>query len=267
MAIQIANKEQQLANLEKIIKQNEIAGMKALTEVKKYEDEIGKALTKIRDGKLYPQHTFEQYCLQNLGYKRAYAYRLCRAFETKVQLLEDSKKSTNSEIVDNLPVSQTNEIAKVPESQRIKVLKDAKKKGKITAKSIKETASKIDVIEKDKTGYPIPTPAMAIWNRREEVKSKLRPLQELRQWAEDMQGSDDPLFAEITFSNLKLDIEAVIMTLNSAVPYGVCPLCQGQAPQTCTFCKGRGMVSKFLYTGVAVPEEMKQMREKIAQMA
>jgi hypothetical protein len=162
---------------------------------------------------------------------------------------------------------QARALADVPKDKRPEVLKEAEKSGKLTARSITEAAEKTkdrDVIPKDKTGYPI-TPAMAIWNRRDEVRDKLRPLQELRQWAEDMQGSNDPLFAEITFSSLKLDIEAVITTLKGAVPHAVCPACQGQAPQTCTFCKSRGMVSKFRYHGVAVPEEMKAMRAKISK--
>jgi hypothetical protein len=162
---------------------------------------------------------------------------------------------------------QARALADVPKDKRPEVLKEAEKSGKLTARSITEAAEKTkdrDVIPKDKEGYPIPTPAMAIWNRRDEVKDKLRSLYELRQWATDMQGTTDILFVEVTFTTLKLDIEAVIRTLKGAVPYAVCTLCQGQAPQTCTFCKGRGMISKFRYNSFT-PQEMKSMRAKLAK--
>jgi hypothetical protein len=262
MAIQIASKEKQLAYLEKEFKRLKGIDDQFEKDKKIRWTQMAEILCKIQDGQLYrpKYHTFEQYCLQELNIGRSYTHRLKRGYEA-VKMLP------NSEIVNISTESQARELAKVPETKRVQVLGDAKKKGRLTAKSIKEAASKLDAIEKDKTGYPIPTPAMAIWNRRDEVRDKLRPLQELRQWAEDMQGSDDPLFAEITFSTFKLDIEAVITTLKGAVPHAVCPVCQGQAPKTCAFCKGRGMVSKFLYHGIAVPEEMKAMREKLAASA
>lgn len=249
------DKTKRLANLEKDIE-------KSKNEAEKHWYEIGRALCKIRDDKLHKQQTFEQYCLQRWGFKRARAYQLCRGFETVKQLRDSSNMST---IVDK--EAHARELAAVPEADRPKVLEDAKKNGKVTAKSIKTAARKvrtIDVIEKDKTDYPIPELAMPVWNRRDEVKDKLRSLYELRQWATDMQGNEDPLYAEVVFSALKLDIESVIQRINGAVPYAVCPACQGQTPKTCTFCKGRAMVSKFLYHGVAVPEEMKAIRKAVA---
>lgn len=266
--IEVASKEKQLSNLEREFEKHKTASEQAEENVKIHWIEMGKILCKIRDGKLHPQKRFEQYCLQRWGYKRSNAFKLCRSFETHKQL-EDSKKSTNSEIVDSLPkdgkmsVSQADELTKVEPAKRARVLKAAKKKGKLTAKSIKETAKEIKEGPKDKTGFPIPEPAMETWNRRNEVKPKLDWLYDLRQWAEDMQGSDDPLFAEIVFSGLKLDIEKVIMMLKGAVPHAVCTTCQGMAPKTCVTCKGRGMLSEYVYEhSPAIPEEMKAMREK-----
>lgn len=253
MIEQEKDKTKILANLEREIE-------RAKTVAEKNWFEIGKALCKIRDQKLHKQRTFEQYALQRWGFKRSRANSLCHTYE----LLKDSNKSSALDISS----AAGEALANVPPEKRDEVLEEAGKNGKPTKKTVRAAAKKTkekSEIPKDREGYPIPTPSMAIWDRRDELKEKLAFLSELKQWADDMQGNSDPLYAEVVFSGLKLDIEKVIRTLKLAVPYVVCSACQGQAPDTCTMCKGRGMISKYRYHGIpATPDDMKEMRQKLA---
>lgn len=264
------DKKKQLANLEKDFDKHKVEADRSEKNTQAHWYEMGCILSKIRDKKLYPQRTFEQYCLQRWDIKRARAYQFCKAYDVVKKL------PPVSTIVDNNNVepegvtteSQARELGSVPESDRPEVLEEAKKNGRVTAKSIKTAARRVKTkheIPKDREGLPIPTPAMAVWLRRDEVKEKLTFLGELKQWADDMQGTGDPLYAEVSFSGLLLDIEKVISILKTAVPYVVCSACQGQAPNTCTMCKGRGMISRFRYHGIpATPDSMKEIRQKVS---
>jgi hypothetical protein len=229
--------------------------------------EFGKALLEIRDSKLYrPRYsTFEQYCQGRWRFGRRYVNQVIRSSQAVLQLEDTQNLGT---MVPKIQTErQARALADVPKDKRPEVLKEAEKSGKLTARSITEAAEKIkppEIIETDKEGYPIPESAMEIWNTRDELKEELQFLSRLRIWATDMQGTKDLLFAEVNFSGLKLDIEAVIRTLKGAVPYAVCSACQGQAPKTCTFCKGRGMISKFRYDSFT-PHEMKAIRAKLAK--
>lgn len=259
--IQIASKEKQLKNLEDIIQHS-----KSRAETHWFE--VGKALCKIRDGELHPQRTFEQYCLQRWGFKRSHANSLCRSFEA----LKDREMSgVPPTLTGTVPTSELSArageaLASVPEEQREAVLEDAKKSGSVTGKSIKKAAAKKapkTERPKDKNGYPIPERAIAIWNRRNELNDKLRPLYELKQWAIDMQGTDDIFFRHrgFNFGKLALETEALIFHLKQTTPEVVCTKCHGVDP-ACDFCYGRGMISTALAHGTT-PIEMKEMRDKL----
>jgi hypothetical protein len=264
--IEIANKEKQLRVLE-----DEIAHCKSVAEDCRAKAEaawmtMGKDLCKIRDGELYPQHTFEQYCLQRWDIKRAHAYRLMNTYLA----LKDRKMSpmgdTDSESVPTSELSGQagRALAHVPEDKREEVLSKAVKSGKVTGKSVRQAAAQTfrpDVIEKDRIGRDIPTPAMTVWNRRKELNPKLRPLYELKQWAQDMQGTDDILLSAIDFGSVVRQLGQLILTIQQGIPDVVCTKCQGQAPKTCTFCKGRGMVP-ISKARAYTPVEMKEIIEK-----
>jgi hypothetical protein len=229
-------------------------------------------LDKVRKGKYYKAKykTFTQYCQNDLGYSRSYVHRLGKAVKVNQQLaLENVAHFENGQQISE---RQARELAVVPEEERAEVLEDVKKKGKPTAKKIRDAVKKHTAkpeVPKDKEGYPIPDMALPIWARRDEVKDKLAMLYELRQWSDDMQGTRDLLYgAEISFSTLSLQIEAVIQTIKGAVPHAVCTKCHGEDPG-CDFCKGRGMISKYRYHAMpATPVEIKKMREtRIAQSA
>lgn len=75
----------------------------------------------------------------------------------------------------------------------------------------------------------------------------------------------DVMYAEVNGDLLMCDFNNLIHHLNLAIPYAVCPVCQGhkeaQVNAHCRMCFGRGMVSKLRWDRT-VPEEIKQIRKK-----
>jgi hypothetical protein len=99
---------------------------------------VGQALAEIRDSKLYRADygTFEQYCSQKWGWKKAHAYRLIEAAETVKKSPIGDKIQTES---------QAREVAKVPEEKRAQVIDIASSKAEsedrpLTARDIAEAA-------------------------------------------------------------------------------------------------------------------------------
>jgi hypothetical protein len=247
---------------------------------------IGKNLEIISKNKLYKvkYRTFEQCCLQEFGFKRGYANYLRRTVKalenfqnghqkdfgdqnvgqnvSSTDTLEDRKKSS----VAGQSAQVGRALAVVPKEKQAEVLAKAKKSGKLTGKSIREAAAKVfkpdDVMEKDKIGRDIPEAAMAVWRRKNELKPQIVPLRELHQWAEDNKGTEDLLLRMIDFGKLVRDIEQVLFDINQAIPDVVCTQCQGQAETTCTFCKGRGMIS--MDKAKLTPHKMKTIINKTA---
>lgn len=99
--------------------------------------EVGFALEKVRDGKLYREEfsTFEAYCQKKWGFTRQYAGRLIDAAEVSKGLPEKCKLSLQNP-------THLNELSKAPEAHRnsiaMTVIDEAKKTGKKpTAKLVK----------------------------------------------------------------------------------------------------------------------------------
>ena len=107
--------------------------------------DVGNALREIRDSKLYREKwtTFEGYVEDRYDMKRAHAYRLIEAVETKDKV---EKMSPIGDKITN--EAQLRELAKVPEEaiQAVldKVVEDSQETGEpITAKGIKQAAESI----------------------------------------------------------------------------------------------------------------------------
>ncbi len=110
---------------------------------------VGRALTKIRDGRLYRQShkSFDEYCRARWGYEKSRAYQLIAAAEVVGEL---SGKSENSlQIVDVQNEGQVRELAKAPKGKRSAVMEAAEKsaqaagKKRPTAKDIKAEVQKV----------------------------------------------------------------------------------------------------------------------------
>lgn len=226
----------------------------------------GKALAEIRDTNLYRGSkfkTFEEYCEKRWGWKRAHVYRLIEA----AQVTEEIKTLSPviGERIEN--ESQARAIAVVPASQRVSVLESAVKSGDVTASGIHAAAEAIlskppsPTIDLDRTGHPIPAKALEYWKRREEPEDVLFHISKARAAVKDLQDSKDPMWVEVNSNSVYADLCNAYSNFKLAVPHAVCPVCQGQAPDTCTLCGGRGMISKFRYD-TAVPLELKAVRDK-----
>jgi predicted regulator of amino acid metabolism with ACT domain len=112
----------------------------------------------------------------------------------------------------------------------------------------------------DEMGYPVPKPALEYWNRANEPKELLKQISKLKTAIEEIQARKDLLYAELSLGSFLIELSNLYHSLKQAVPYVVCTACQGQLPDTCTLCKGRGVISEFLWKH-AIPIEIRKMRE------
>jgi hypothetical protein len=121
--------------------------------------EIGVALKKIRDEKLYREkwNTFEAYCEDKFEFKKSQAYRLIEASEVVTKI----KASPFGDELEIKTETQARELAKVPEEdwqEVIDVVADSQAKtGKpATAKTFKEAAEKVAEKREEKPIIPKP---------------------------------------------------------------------------------------------------------------
>ncbi len=104
--------------------------------------EVGNALSEIRNGLLYrvDYDTFEDYCVDRWGMKRAYADRLIKSAEVANNLTPMGAKSENNH---NPPISerQVRPLTKLEPDEQKEVWKEAVEtapNGKVTAKHVEE---------------------------------------------------------------------------------------------------------------------------------
>jgi hypothetical protein len=126
----------------------------------------------------------------------------------------------------------------------------------------KPAAAENDV-EKDATGYPMAPAAKKFWDRRHEVDVFIEALRAVRHWVTQALEHDDRLVSAEIRNTFLIDIGNVITQLECALPYAVCPYCQGKLPDKCQFCAQRGIVSKFRLK--AAPAEVMKVREKMCK--
>lgn len=117
-----------------------------------------------------------------------------------------------------------------------------------------------DVI-KDATGYPVPNGALEFWERADEVEEILSAISKARSAVRNIGADKDRMYVETNINGVMADLNKAYTAMQTSVPHAVCPTCQGQAPKTCTLCRGRGVISKFKFN-TCVPEEIKAIRAK-----
>ncbi|MHB1036056.1 MAG: hypothetical protein ACYC35_16765 [Pirellulales bacterium] len=101
--------------------------------------EVGQALAKIRDGRLYRQKftTFEQYCQERWGYKRTYVHYLTEAAKT-VETISVHNCEQEQPILPTTE-SQARELGRLPEVQRAEAWQQAvERHGQPTAAQVRE---------------------------------------------------------------------------------------------------------------------------------
>ena len=113
----------------------------------------------------------------------------------------------------------------------------------------------------DATGWPVPTQLIPLWNRSSEVQEMLTVLSRVKGALRSAQENRDLLFAEVCFSSALSQLDQAWTDIKTAKPFAVCPTCQGQLPDKCTLCRGRGLISEHRWN-MCVPREDKEFRFK-----
>ncbi|HEY9171472.1 MAG TPA: ParB N-terminal domain-containing protein [Verrucomicrobiae bacterium] len=114
----------------------------------------------------------------------------------------------------------------------------------------------------DATGWPIPTQLIPLWQRADEVQEMLTTLSRVKGALRTAQETKDKLFAEVLFSSALSHLDQAWSDLKTAKPFAVCPTCQGQIPEQCRMCQGRGLISEFRWN-TCVTREDKEFRFKV----
>jgi hypothetical protein len=207
--------------------------------------------------------TFEEFSREELGLTPQYVRTLLKAAPVLAQHPEIKS------------VSAAAQVAKVPEPERQEVITEALNTGtgSVTAEAVKKalppppkrpaTPPAPPKPEKgpiDGTGLEVPVESRALWNRRQDALNLINSISDVRSFLKRCQDSKDPLFVEVDYTDDLANLNQVYVDLKRAIPYAVCPTCQGKQPATCTTCKGRGFVSQF-YWDNCVPQEVKDLRK------
>lgn len=238
---------------------------------------FAKNVCEIRDRRLYRREykTFDAYCEHRWGWTRQWINQQIRSAETVKQLGTMVSKVTNER--------QARALADVMPEKRAEVLEHAAEKAEpITARSIKESARAVLAPQKpktngkreaptvlDSTGYPIPEDRLRFWHRGDSVRKLLSNIAEVRGVVRRvMDGKEsnkpDPLFQECSIGDIMSNLDNAYGDLKRAVPFAVCPYCQGGDADNCLCCKGRGFVSEFFWKN-CVAEELKEIRRKVSK--
>lgn len=223
--------------------------------------EVGIALREIRDRKLFLEEcgSFQEFCEKNWNVTRQRAYQLIDSADVVASL----PPSVSTMVVTERAARALQD---VPEAQRAEVVERAAETGHVNGASITQAARSMQsdaVAVFDKTGMEIPadSPAMKTWNSIPEVQEMLTNLSRTKTRIERAMESKEPMFAEVNFSNAIADLQSSYQLLKVALPYAICPTCQGRALSDCSTCRCRGMVSEF-YWKYKVPDKTKEIREK-----
>ena len=244
--------------------------------------EVGLALSEIRERRLYRLdfNNFEDYCQTRWGWTRQNANRLIEA-SVVIQSLPKNLET----LVSNLDAAK--QIAKLPEADRAGVVKSIVASGKVVTSAevkkhlppppVRPVADRVDSTDSpsvaaplpppppsqvlDGTNWPIPTQLIPLWQRADEVQELLTILSRVKGVLRSAQDKGDMLFAEVCFSSALSQLDQAWTDIKTAKPFAVCPVCQGQVPDQCTLCKGRGMLSEHRWN-TCVPREDKMFRAK-----
>jgi hypothetical protein len=268
---------QRLAELEKLIAK----GQKTFVEV-------GLALAEIRDLRLYKREYsgFEEYCREKWGWEKRYTQYVIAGAEAVQSLPDETRTLVHHE-------TAARELAKVEPAQRAGVVRAIVNSGKaVTAKEIKRHLPPPPMVRSgtngtdgtpgdatpnptlppppsqvvDGTGWPIPTQLIPLWKRADDVQKLLTTLSRVKGVLRKAQENRDKLFAEVSFSSALSQLDQAWTDIKTAKPFAVCPTCQGQLPDQCTLCRGRGLISEHRWN-TCVTREDKEFRQRAKQKA
>jgi len=233
--------------------------------------EVGLALAEIRDLRLYKREygSFSEYCQVKWGWSRQHAYRL----------IDSAPIGKCHHVVTDEATARV--LAKVEPAQRAGVIQAVVDGGKpVTAAAIKRHLPPPPTQRSgaqgtarptvpppppsqivDGMGWPIPTQLIPLWQRTDEVQEMLTALSRVKGALRAAQENKDKLFAEVNFSSALSQLDQAWTDIKTAKPFAVCPTCQGQLPDKCTLCKGRGLISEHRWN-TCVTREDKEFRAR-----
>ncbi len=233
--------DERLAELEKVIAK----GQKTFVDV-------GLALAEIRASRLYRREYsgFEDYCQRKWGWSASRAR----------QLVASAQVAKSVTIVTLPNEAAARELGKAEPVDRVGVVQAIAAEGRpVTAKEIKRHLPPPPGQVLDATGWPIPTQLIPLWQRAGEVQEMLSAVSRVKGALRAAQENKDLLFAEVNFSSALSHFDQGWYDVKTAKPFAVCPTCQGQLPDKCTLCKGRGLISEHRWN-TCVTREDKEFR-------
>lgn len=245
--------------------------------------ECMRGVHEIRERKLYRVEfeTWDEFCDKTLGFTRQHVNRLISAAvlpELAKVKTEPIGSNFQAESVPITNEAQARELARVPEEKRVEVLEKAASEGPVTAASIAKAAGQVvptpraqPIIELDGTGFAIPEKCFDIWSRSGEVRKLLTAVSLLRSTLRQAQEQDDLLWRPVaskatatTWTSLINSLDKAYAAIGLALPYAVCPTCQGHLRADCATCQQRGFVSEFYYKN-ALDSDARRVRESACQ--
>jgi hypothetical protein len=261
--------DERLAELEKMIAK----GQKTFVEV-------GLALAEIRDLRLYKREysNFAEYCREKWGWEKRYTNYVIAGAEAVQSLPEKVGTAVPT-------LAAARELARIPAEQRAQIVQAIAAEGQpVTAPAVKRhlppppmrpngaqgTACPTlppppgQVV--DGTGWPIPTQLIPLWQRADEVQEMLTILSRVKGALRSAQDKRDPLYGEVNYSSALSHLDQARADVKTAKPFAVCPSCQGQIPDKCTLCCGRGLISEHRWN-TCVTREDKEFRFRAKQKA
>jgi hypothetical protein len=117
----------------------------------------------------------------------------------------------------------------------------------------------------DANGTEIPRSITKYWMRTSEIKELISIVTEAMKQLKEAEDTEDAMYQGINMSATLGDLDNARKSIALAIPYCVCPQCQGhpeiQPKKQCRLCGEKGFISKFIWDR-AVPEETKAMITK-----
>ena len=108
----------------------------------------------------------------------------------------------------------------------------------------------------DEIGRPVPEEIAGYWDRADEVSVLMKDLSRMRGIMKRGMEDKDPFWEGVALSRIMADLGNARNFLAEAVPYAVCPGCNGKLRKTCRLCHKKGFVSKHQWDRL-IPEETK----------
>ncbi len=127
-------------------------------------------------------------------------------------------------------------------------------------KEHEEPPEELDFV--DETGKEIPVEIRDDWLEAEKKSDLLSRLGKIKSEIKAGLESQSPIWIAELNATVLGEVNSVRNELRRLIPYAVCPTCSGQTRDTCTMCRKRGWISKFLWD-TTVAQEVKVMREKM----